>query len=152
MPTTVAPKTDRLSFNKLRTGNLLSTTYYLRINRVTADGVEVTDQWGNSFTVKGKSLIENTMNSANQFSTTQKVTKTEMAEKLENAGDSVFTVEFEKQDGTTRVLTGHLLGAEPKMGRTQVIDLEVITGNPSRLVDNRTISSLILKGTKYVTK
>lgn len=145
----VIKKTD---FKNLRSGDKLSMTYYLNINKVTTDGINVTDQGGNTFDIRGKSLIENTINTANQFEKTEKVTRTEMVEKLENAGDSVFTVNFEKQDGTKRTLIGHLLSTEPKMGRSQVRDLEVTTGNNERLVDHRTVSLLILKGVKYVLK
>lgn len=47
---------------------------------------------------------------------------------------------------------GYLLETEPKMGRSQVIDLEAPAGRRHRLVDHRTINWLILKNIKYVTK
>jgi len=64
----------------------------------------------------------------------------------------VFTVDYEKQDGNSRTLIGHLIGSEPKMGRSQVRDLEITSGYNTRLVDHRTISSITLKGTKYIVK
>ena len=147
--TNVAKKSN---FDELKMGDKLSVTYYLTINKVNADNIEVRDNQGGNFTVRGKQLIENTMYAANQYKNSEKVTRTEMVEHLENAGDSVFTAVFDKQDGTKRVLVGHLLSTEPKMGRSQVIDLDITTGNPTRLVDHRTISSIIVKGTKYTLK
>lgn len=143
----------KLDFNSLKKGNKLSMTYYLNVNKVNSDGsIDVTDQNGNPFTVRGKNLIENTMNSANQFTDIQKITRTEMVEKLENVRDSVFTVNFDKQTGENRTLTGYLISTEPKMGRSQVIDLEIVTGHAERLVDHRTLNWLISKGIKYELK
>ncbi len=153
MPTLVkkATKTD---FDSIKTGDRMSMTYYLRVNGVnkTEGSIDVTDQNGNNFTIRGKSLIENTINSAGQYTTTEKISRTEMVDKLESAGDSVFTVNFDKQDGTNRTLVGHLISAEPKMGRSNVVDLEVVTGHNTRQVDHRTLQYLVLKGIKYTVK
>ena len=55
--------------------------------------------------------------------------------------------------GEERTLVGHLLQSEPKLGRSQVIDLEVPLGeNRIRLIDHRTINWLILKNVKYIVK
>lgn len=55
--------------------------------------------------------------------------------------------------GEERTLVGYMLKSEPKMGRTQVIDLEQpLGGYRARLVDHRTINWLILKNVKYVVK
>lgn len=152
MPTLTAKTAKRTNLSGLIKGDKLSMTYYLTVNKTSANEIEVTDQSGNNFTIRGKSLIENTMYSANQFAGVEKITRTEMVDKLEQAGDSVFTVNFDKQDSTNRTLVGHLLATEPKMGRSQVRDLEIITGNNSRLVDHRTLNWIIVKGTKYTVK
>lgn len=56
-------------------------------------------------------------------------------------------------NGEERTLVGYLLQTEPKMGRSQVIDLEApITGHRIRLVDHRSINWMIIKNTKYIAK
>lgn len=153
MPT-ATKKTTKTDFSGIRVGDRMSMTYYLRVNNVNkvAGSVDVTDQNGNNFTIVGKSLIENTIDSAGQYTNTVKITRTEMVDKLESAGDAVFTVNFDKQDNTNRTLIGHLVSSEPKMGRSNVVDLEVTTGHNGRQVDHRTLNWLILKGTRYTVK
>jgi hypothetical protein len=106
------------------------------------------------FVVQGQKLIEETMFSATQFEKEESVSKTKAAEILVNAGDTVFTVVFFKQDGSERTLIGKLTGVtESLLGRSSVIDFgEIFSGNPLRQVDHRTIKSIILKGTKYTVR
>lgn len=143
-----------MELGKIKVGEVLSTTYYMTVTGKDAGKQEiyVKDNHGNNFTMRGKSLIESSLNSASQFDTEKKVSRTEMIEVLESAGDSVFTVKFVKQDGKDRTMIARLVGGEPKMGRTNVMDLEIATGHPLRQVDNRTTYELILKGTKYSLK
>lgn len=142
-----------MEFKQIKTGEVLSGTYYLTVTGKNNSGeLQVKDQFGNNFTVRGKDLIEKSLKSAAQFSEVKKVNRTEMVEALENVGDSVFTCEFTKQDGKDRILVGHLIGSEPKMGRSNVYDLEVTSGHPMRQVDHRTLSMLISKGIKYELK
>ena len=54
--------------------------------------------------------------------------------------------------GEERTLVGYMIKTEPKMGRSQVIDLTKPHGQNSRLVDHRTINWLIFKGIKYSLK
>lgn len=57
------------------------------------------------------------------------------------------------KDGEERVMTGFIAVAEPCMGRTSVVDLNVPQGQHAlRLVDHRTVEELILKRVKYVLK
>lgn len=139
-------------FSNIKVGEYLSTTMYMKVLSKNPDGIRVEDSNGQVFDVRGKQLIENTTNSNQQYSTEEKVNKTRAAELLTSAGDSVFTVVFEKQDGTERKLTGRLLETENQMGRSNVADLEITSGNNMRQVDHRTIKYLILKGVKYTVK
>lgn len=171
--------------SKIKRGDKLSVTYYLNVINKNSNSIDVEDQTGAKFAIQGKELIEETLNSADQFTEVKNVSRTEVIEILEGAGDTVFQVTFLKQAteetvaealghlsvadlttpktlkkhlksillGEERKLIGHLLHGEPKMGRTQVVDLEVPKGQHNiRLVDNRSISSLILKGVKYTVK
>lgn len=142
-----------MNFDKISVGEHISYTDYLTVKSINkADGsIVVKNTSGNEMTVRGKTLIEG-MHSGNQFSTTEKLSRTAIIEKLEQAGDKVFTVVFLKADSSERTLTGHLLAVEPKMGRSSVRDLNIQSGNPIRLVDHRTIMSLIFDNVKYVAK
>jgi len=55
-------------------------------------------------------------------------------------------------NGEERILEGYHTGSQDEMGRVQVVDMNITTGSPNRLVDPRTLNYLILKGTKYTVK
>jgi len=141
-----------MKFRNIKPNEVLSTSMYLTVLKKTVDGIEVKDNFNRPFTVKGPKLIEQTMNSAAQYDTEEKVSRTKLAEVLVNAGDAAFTVVYDKQDGTERILVGKLLDTENHMGRSNAIDLEVTSGPPQRQIDHRTLKSLVLRGTKYVAK
>lgn len=52
--------------------------------------------------------------------------------------------------GEERTLIGHLTHTAPKMGRSEVYDLQIEAAHRVRLVDHRTLNWLILKNVKYV--
>ncbi len=54
--------------------------------------------------------------------------------------------------GEKRVLRGRLLGEEQRMGRTQVVDLDIESGHNARQVDHRTIDYIICRNKKMVAK
>lgn len=141
-----------MEFKKVKVGEVLSSTMYLTVVAVDKDSIKVKDSIGQTFTIKGPKLIEESMSSADQFSKEEKVSMTRMAEVLTQAGDTAFTVVFVKQDGTERVLVGKLVDTENLLGRSNVIDLQVKQGTNLRQVDHRTIKSLIIKGVKYTIK
>ncbi len=143
---------SNLSLKSIKKGEILSTTIYAEVLSVDTDGVKVRDSSGREYEIRGQKLIEDSMNSASQFSNTEKVSKTEMVQTLLTAGDSAFTVKFTKADGKERTLVGYLLSTENLLGRSNVIDLQVKSGSNLRQVDHRTIEELILKGTKYILK
>jgi len=139
-------------FKNVKPGEFLSSTMYMQVLSKTQNGVKVKDALnGNEFEVRGASLIEQ-MRSSQQFEKEEKVSRTDLANNLTSAGDAVFTVVFDKQDGTERTLVGKLINAENQMGRSNVEDLEIATGSRLRQVDHRTLKSLILNGVKYTVK
>ena len=107
-----------MDFKQIKVGEVLSSTMYMEVVNKTSDSVEVKDSFGRKFTVKGQKLIEESMNSNTQFTQEKKVTRTEAANILTGAGDSVFTAVFDKQSGEERVLVGKLVDSENLMGRT----------------------------------
>lgn len=142
---------------KLKVGEYLSSTTYMQVTGVLPNGMTVRslkrprDDATASVTWNGKALIETDCVSASQYAREIKVSKSECAERLTQAGHHVFTVEFEKQNGEARTLVGHFVRTEPLLGRSHVVDLETPKAE-LRQVDHRTIRSLILCGVKYVVK
>ena len=131
--------------------------------------LEVTDTYGTAkihvddlnrgiedITISGEKLVRS-LDSADEFETTEKVSKTELAAIFGEVKDNVFTVNFEKQDGSPRTLRGYMVTRETGMGRSQVVDLDIKRGegdydNRLRQVDHRTLQSLIVGGVKYIKK
>lgn len=138
----------------VREGDLMAFTYYGKIDDAMGEHLRVTDLMdGKAFYVNGTDLIEASY-SADRYEEEVKVTKTEMATILMKSYHIPFTVVFEKQNGEERTLRGILIEPEPVMGRSKVEDLDIIGGkqNRFRLVDHRSLISLIVGGKKYVIK
>lgn len=124
-------------------------TYNAIVQEVGTDFLKVKDvEKELEFYIRGNSLLNTTL-SADFSSSSKKLNKTEIVEVLLNSHGKIFKVEFEKQDGSTRVLRGYLAKSEPLLGRSYCVDLDVTDKNKLRLVDHRTIHSLILEGVKY---
>ncbi len=141
-----------MKLKEIKPGERLSMTYYLDVQSVGGDELKVKDQNGMTFTIRGKNLIENTIQSASQFDKTEKLSRTQIVEILMNARDRVLTANYIKQDGTERTIVCHLIDSENTMGRSNVHDLEVTSGHPIRQIDHRTINWLIINNTKYQVK
>lgn len=105
---------------------------------------------GVTFNIQGEDLIER-LTSADGFGSEKSLPKTDIASLLINAWNQPFTVEYMKKDNTKRVLRGRLIKPEPLLGRSLVEDLDK-EGERARLVDHRTITSLILNGVKYTVR
>lgn len=176
-------KRKRTEFANLKVGDRLSETQYYEVLEVDGTKVKVRNERGFEFGVSS-AIIEEGMYSANFFNETKKVTRTALVNILEDAGDTIFTVNFHKKPdettvmdvlkkcqigdlhdnaklkklteqlihGESRTLTGYLLHTEPKMGRSQVVDLTKSGPHNSRLVDHRTINWMIYKSIKYEVK
>jgi hypothetical protein len=142
-------KTD---FKNIQKGEFLSCTEYYKVISKDANSIKVENQLGEELTITGPSYIES-FQSAGQYHTTVKAAKHEMISHLHDAKDKVFTVCFEKADKSERILVGHLVSIEAHLGRTKVIDIEIPLGeNNLRLIDNRTISWIVLDGIKYIAQ
>ncbi len=140
-----------MKLKDVKTGERLSFTNYMEVVSKDSDSIKVKDVNGQTFTIKGKSFIENSVTSAAQFEKEEKVNRTEMVEALLGAKDSVFTARFTKQTGDDRIMIARLVDSENLMGRSNVIDLEA-TGRVVKQVDHRSLYELTLKGTKYTLK
>ena len=155
-PKVTAPEVtaSKLDPKKVKLNDIMALVYWVKIVGTWNGGndLKVKDiDSKEDFDVHGKSLVEKSF-SADAYDKEEKVTMTAMAEKLVNAWNVPFTVEFKKTDNTIRKLRGKLLEPEPLMGRSRVLDFDIETGTPLRLVDHREIQSLILGNIKYVLK
>jgi hypothetical protein len=144
-----------LKHSKLKKGERVSFTQYFQVEQVTKDGIIALDRDGQTIEIRGKELVEESFYSNSQYTQEIKAGKNELAGYLQSAGDKIFTVCFEKQDKTERILTGFYLSAETNLGRTKVVDLDLPKDDKSqgiRLVDNRTIKWLVIDQIKYIAQ
>ena len=87
---------NKSNFKHIKDGDKLSETQYYTVEDVSRSGIMVVNDRGMRFTIS-KDIVEEGIYSANQFSEEKKITKTEMAELFSHIGDTVFTVNFNKQ-------------------------------------------------------
>jgi len=152
-------KINNVVASKVGTNDLMAFVNYVKVKQVLKGGEEliVTDLDHNKRDIKiaGKDLIENSL-SADQFTSTEKVTKTEAAEILISLFNRPFTVSFNKQsDKSERILRGRFVKHEALLGRSMVEDLDEPADSPKgriRQVDHREVNWIIVEGVKYIVK
>lgn len=165
-----------MQVKQLKSGDYFSLLQNFKVDHLdsqfvyTTDGVKISND-----------IITDRCDSADQFIEEKKISKTEMAKVFSQAFGAVFTVTFRKlpktddlvqmvkefnngsfssaekikedieqfMKGSRRVLIGTMINPEHDLGRALVNDIE---NNGPRLVDYRTIESLIFKNIKYVVK
>lgn len=151
--TTERQPRKKLSARKLYLGDHVSRTSYMKVVGVvpSQNKVIVQNTDGLKWEIDAR-VVEKECFSADQYSKTVDVTRTELVNIFKNAGDAVFTVNFITQDKRDRKLIGYLLNTENEFGRSNVIDLEEKNNYNTRQVDHRTMYELILKNTRYVVK
>jgi hypothetical protein len=127
--------------------NIVSLTKYFVVTDASASKVTAKDMDTNELVeIKGTQLVD-ALSSADLYDSTQKKSKTELAEILINAGVKPFTVVFEKQNGEMRLMRARFLSTEPLLGRSIVSDLD--ENGAIKQVDHRTISSIIVDKVKW---
>ena len=82
----------------------------------------------------------------------EKVSKTRLSNILEETNGEQFTAVFTKANGEKRTLRGKLFEPRSTMGRSVVEDFDLPEDNRIRLVDHRTLESLVVKDTQYVLR
>lgn len=88
--------------NTIGTGQFLSETQYYRVNRVDSQTITVVNERNFEFNV-GKTIVEEGMFTAHQYNQELKVSRTELIEIFSQVGDTVFTVNFNKQPKATDI-------------------------------------------------
>lgn len=135
-----------------KSNDLLLFGYWAKINKANGNKLSVTDvDTEERFEVKGQPLIDAAF-SADSHSNTEKVTQTQIAEKLVQSFNRPLTVRFTKKDGSPRTLRGRLMSSEQLLGRSYVEDLDTSDSHRTRLVDHRTMSELIVDNVQYLVK
>jgi hypothetical protein len=172
---------------KLSKGDRLSRVSYMDVVSVLPTNIKVRNEHGLVWYISKDIISQECYSTQYDKDDVKKVSKTEIAEILVNARDAIIEVNFNKQatvesieknldvletlsesgirkklksllDGDKRTLIGYVIGSEPILGRSYVIDLEKDSGNNpnhdarQRLVDHRTINWLVYKNIKYVVK
>lgn len=158
MSTVVKDETVAVSPDRVQTGDLMTFTHWGIVESSSNDEfglgnkVVLTDvDSGVKFSVHGDALIQSS-HSADQYDVTRKVNKTEMVDILAHARNVPFSVTFIKKNGEERTLRGRLIGIDQKnLGYIDVEDLDLPEGDRFRLVDCRTIETLIVNGIRYET-
>jgi|ERR1051326_2598035 hypothetical protein len=149
---------QKLKVNDVEIGDIMASIEFIKVisKSISTQTLFVKDlDTGLDFEIYGNELIGQSF-SADRFFEERKVTRTEMAEVLSKSYNVPFTVVFQKAKGETRILRGRMVSVEALMGRARVIDLDLPdTENPTarqRLVDFRTLESLVVGGVKYTLK
>ena len=151
-------KVNEVVPSKVSTNDLMAFVNYVKVKQVLNGGeeliVEDLDHNRRQIKISGKDLIRNSL-SADQFTDTEKVTKTEAAEILISLHNRPFTVSFNKADKSERVLRGRLIKHEALLGRSMVEDLDEPADSKKgrvRQVDHREVNWIIVEGVRYVVK
>ena len=87
----------RTNTKQLKVGDRLSRISYVQITGIRADGrLDLRNSEGLEWIIT-PDIVAHEMYSASQFTDTKKVSRTEMVEAMESAGDAIFTVVFDKK-------------------------------------------------------
>lgn len=137
---------------KVEVGNIVCIYSYAKVKEVgsNSESLLVEDLvLGGEFNIEGRDMIA-AVASADFFAETIRISKTEMAKILTMTHGKPFTVAFVKKDGQERVLRGYFLKHEEMFGRSLCLDLDEAKEDNLRLVDHRSLVSLVVDGVRYM--
>lgn len=86
----------RTNAKELQVGDYLSRVSYMQVLKRDMDTLLVTNEEGYVWTIQ-EQVLANEAYSATQFNETKQVSRTELIEVLEDAGDTIFSVTFNKK-------------------------------------------------------
>lgn len=148
-------KINKLTPNKVKLGDLMGVVYFVKVESIPVPGEHIVvkdlDQDQGEINVRGSSLIKNSF-SADQYEEVVKLNQTEVLEIFVTCYNRPFTVVFDKDNGEERTLRGRLISPDNLRGRSKVEDLDQPANKRIRLVDHRTVKSLVVNGVKYEVK
>lgn len=144
--------TEKTKVSKRNKNDIIAYISYAKIIDTPHNELEVLDlDTASTYYIRGSDLINRTL-SADSFAETKKVTKTVLAETLVSSYNVPFTLNFNKVDGTERILRGRLIKPEPLFGKSMVEDLDQLDGKRVRFVIHENINWMIVNDVKYVRK
>lgn len=145
--------TNPVDPTKVVAGDMMALIHWAKVKEVRSpDHIIFTDvDTDSDFHVQGRELVRKAF-SADQYAASEKISKTAAAEILVSSYNRPLTVVFIKADGTSRTMRCRLIKPEPLLGRSMVEDLDVAGNQRTRLVDHRTIESVIVDGVRYTVK
>ena len=137
-------------FKDIKIGTKASEVQYYTVEKIKGDQIQLINEAGQRIVLNDK-YVEECLTCADQFSSTEKITKTALAEKFLSSVNTVMTVNFTKQlteegvietlrtargtdkekakkilAGEERTLTGRLVSPELNdLGYASVIDMEI---------------------------
>lgn len=120
----------------LKTDEWLSGTVYYKILSSNGSSQNVIDSYGRTLTV-ANGILGNEMISASQYDAQQEVTRTEMVDKLLNAGSCVFTVTFRKQltgERVNELLEEEKYEGQPPTKKRKICDKILKSGETREMV------------------
>ena len=119
-------------FNELTEGDQLSEIQYYTVKRKDRNGALLVNERGLEMKFSPL-IIEEGMHSASQYSNGEvKVTRTEMIEMLRNAGETVFTVNFNKQPKAKNLMD--IFNDPNRKVKTQVEMMNLMKGENRTMV------------------
>ena len=137
---------------KVAKGDIVCIYSYAKVKEATGGGESLLVEdllLGGEFSIDGRDMIS-AVAIADYYAETIRVSKTDMAKILTRTGGKPFTVAFVKKDGQERVLRGFHLSHEEMFGRSLCLDLDLPKEDNLRLVDHRTLVSLIVGGVRFL--
>jgi hypothetical protein len=178
-------------FSNLKVGEKLSETQFYTVEKIAGDKVQLLPESGQPIVVD-KGYVESFLDSSDQYSREEKLSRTQVIQIFMSAINVVNTVSYFKQvkeedvlreileahqnsapkdvekafktaikkaiTGESRTIRGFHRGGVDEFGRVHVIAMDEARDaskgydTRQRLVDPRTITSLIVKGVKYSVK
>lgn len=93
-----------LNFSELKTGSILSETQFYEVAKVVGDKVQLKNDNGENIVVT-KQYAESLLNSADQFTSTEKLSRTELVEKFMSSTGVALTANFNKKVDEKDVLS-----------------------------------------------
>lgn len=86
----------------VKVGEFMTLFNYYKVESIDDEYVHVVDERGNRLRIS-KGIVNDSMHSTNQFSKSEKVTRTRLAQIMEGLGHAAFRVTFQKQVTPTAV-------------------------------------------------
>ena len=136
----------------LQVGDKLSRISYITVRQIGSSKVQVANETGYTWWI-GSEIVERECYGVHHKEE-EKVSRTELVRKLQNAGDTLFRAKFKKKNGEERVLIGRRVpGSDDTcFGRTESLESLDGTLAQKRQIDHRTLEEVTIRNKKFKLK